>query len=196
MSEDRPFSKIFWIVAGTVIAGLVGVPLTYLTGILAPRPTLVSGIKHVSYWGGNWTMHFTLHNASTQLSVKEVLIKIDVNFWNKHGNEIDTIDQIEPDPFCHAVSFANEWDSMSAVIDCDIINPGEDRDLPIVSKYAGEFVDVYISYDGGSFKRSYSLQPSEKCPQREELSVETRKWSMSNDSCYLDDTSDLQPRNP
>lgn len=152
LPDDSGYGRVFWIVAGAVIAGVVGVPLYYLVDALTPKPHFDVAVGLAS---DHHNLQIRLSNSSHLADSKSVVIGIHLGFGVN-----DNAATIQSDTRCRRFTVNSANGEMFHDVDisfqCPFINKGDSVDFwsnNIASPPA--FVSVKVVSEGQSTEVTY-----------------------------------------
>jgi hypothetical protein len=151
LPEDRGFGKLFWIIAGSVLTALVGIPLVYLVDAFTPKPDFEIRFPSLNHAG----VDLFLKNSSKVADAKSAIVTFHLVY-----DEMPKYDKYNQllvgDPNCKKYS-SNDvaYNQEEISFECPLINRGEKLHFESLIGHPPLKIRVSIVYSGGSFKKSF-----------------------------------------
>ena len=136
--DDHGLGKVFWIVAGCVITGLVGIPLARLVDVLTPKPKFEIAVTE--------TAQVTATNLSSHSPAKNVVVTI-----KAEGAPAAAISSA--DSRCRANTPAAKTSGFYETFECTLINPSDRRQFDVEG--LPDRIQVDVEYEGYSSSASF-----------------------------------------
>jgi hypothetical protein len=145
VAEENWRQKVTWSVIGAIVSGVIGLGVTYVTGVLTPKAQLQAAVSgpwpEHAFQPGTWDRIFILlRNVSKSATAKDVSIRIVVtsppvayeptNFKQFFRMVADKLCKLEDERESYDYKFGEHPLTMQAhvlVVLCSAIYPGEER---------------------------------------------------------------------
>jgi hypothetical protein len=215
MADEGWKQKVTWIAVGAVVSGVVGISITYLSGVLTPKPRLTLGIS------GPWPpnprspgspdhISVEVHNSSSTIA-KGVMVQViarssSVTSTNKQ------LFHMEINQLCKKLNDAEKFGFQygtdqkngnresiaihSVSASCDYINAGETRQVNVYfaapvpetddTPNRPERVEVYAGYEGYSVSEHFRTSDSPLC---EVSRADSGRTPGTAEKCYYKEAS-------
>jgi hypothetical protein len=151
LPEDRGVGKLFWIVVGTVVTALIGIPLVYLVDALTPQPSFTFDLMPAESG-----FFFYLTNVSSVVDVKSPIITVYVRYdLSPQGN----IKMYSIDPKCPKYHAEDFGDAKRISFECAFLNRGDFATFISKDGLPPAYISITIAYSGGSVKKDFRRRP-------------------------------------
>ena len=158
LPKDDGYGKVFWVVVGTVTAAVVGIPLTYIIGLLTPKASFDILEPKLSLYPTS--LHIGVHNTSKWGSAKDVLIAINVSSTDLRDYNLRDGDRPAPivdgDSKCERLNPAAELVGFTTSFKCHLVNGGDRRFFMV--RGAPSQVRISIEYENYTFVARFAAQ--------------------------------------